>query len=129
MKSACLKAGLKLGIGLLVVGSVVGIRIVAVSAVDRDRGAETSGVEAEARALESVSEPLPSAPEASASGNQDASMRGGTPDAREPQSGPVARSRSGDQMVSCRFSDAVHFMTADDCAMRGGRAQIFESDR
>lgn len=114
MKSACLKAGAKLGIGLTLVAAVIGIRMISVT---------PDGVPAAIEKLEALDSELAAesaekerAASAGDSENSIVSRLGagiGFSDS-EPDS------RDGDRLVSCKLSGRNQFMRADDCAMRGG---------
>jgi len=127
MKTACLKAGAKLGIGLSLLAAVIGIRMVTTTA---------EGVESGIKDLERLDAQIASE---SASTNANAPDTAPVPDdsivsqlgagIRERLPGGDPRSRDGDKLVSCRLGDSTHFMRADDCAMRGGASMIVSRDR
>ena len=125
IRSAWMKAGLKMSLGFFVVGAVLGIRIVSVERLDDSSKVAGDGPIAEAPPVDR----LPVAEEATRERTEESSMRQAMTDMRERLPGLAdAESRPGDRMVSCRLRGATQFMTADDCAMRGGRATIFESE-
>ena len=129
MKTAWMMAGIKLALGLVFVGVVIGIRIISVTpnraeaeieSLERaqpDAKAWTSRVVREATAPGAVS-----GQEAS---RMDRPRSGGRENLRD----AVPGSRDGDLMVSCRLVGRTQFMTGDDCAMRGGRSTLFETER
>jgi hypothetical protein len=125
MRSAWMIAGLKMGLGFFVVAAVLGIRVVSV-APERD------AAEFEDDVPVAASQPIePAGLVADAPpNNEDSSIGRVMTGMRErlPGSGAAER-RPGDRMVSCRMRGATQFMTADDCATRGGRSTLFESDR
>jgi hypothetical protein len=128
MKSACLKACAKLGIGLSLLVAVIGIRVVTTT----PEGVESDIRELERLDAEIVSEAIAANPEASAaeSAAVDDSiasrLSGGL---HGLTSNSDSRSGDGDKLVSCRLDGRTHFMRADDCAMRGGRSTILSEDR
>ena len=126
LKTACLKASAKLGIGLTLVAAVVGIRMVSVtpegvpasleklSQLDSEMAADSAEVERVA---------------AEASGGEGDSMasRLGA-GLREHFPGSEPNSRDGDRLVSCRLNGRNQFMRADDCASRGGEPTLLSED-
>jgi len=129
MKTAWMKAGLKIALGFAFVGAVVGIRIVSLapSRTEADTPslerlqpaalAETSRVAREVAAPSTVP------------GQEVARMDRLSSGPREQLPDVVPSSRDGDRMVSCRLVGRTQFMTADDCAMRGGRSTLLETKR
>jgi hypothetical protein len=123
MKAAWVKAGLKLGLGFLIVGAVIGIRVVT---------ATPDGVEADIEEMERATQAAavqatPAAPKARAS--EVLAGEGGSLVDRLSASigaGSAPQAQPGSKMVSCTLGGGTQFMTADDCAMRGGRAKVFE---
>ncbi|HPG24462.1 MAG: hypothetical protein H6748_18985 [Spirochaetaceae bacterium] len=131
LKRACLRAGIKLGVGLSVVAALVGLRIVTVTpsglasdlaeleAVDRERAAEREDERASG-------DDSPTAGRRGESGASDAQA-------------PLGRLESGlrgvlgesgtevepdaERLVACRLGERVEFMRAADCALRGGRGR------
>jgi hypothetical protein len=127
IQTAWLKAGLKLGLGLLLLGAVVGIRIVTVSPERVATDVETldpltDRAPVQARTTSTAAEPAVPDSDDSLIGDLASGVIEHLP-------GAGASRRAGDEMVSCRSRGAVQFMTADDCATRGGRSTVFESDR
>ncbi len=127
MKSACIKAGAKAGIGLALVAAVIGIRIVTATPDGVASGIDAlekldSEIAVEAKADESAA----SAGEASEEDSFVSRLGAGM---REHLPASDSRSREGDRMVSCRLGGATQFMRADDCAMRGGESTIVAPDR
>lgn len=112
MKSACMKAGAKLGIGLSLLLTVIGIRIVTTTPVGASSGLNASELSnpVNSNALEEQA-----GPDDSLVGQFRAGLREAMPD-----SDP--RSRDDDPLVSCRLAGRIHFMRAGDCALRGGQA-------
>ena len=124
MQRALVKAGLKLGVGLGLVGAAVGLRVATVP---------SSGIESAVAELESLRVEL----EAERAG-ADAGTTPGN-DARGQEAPPVARlgahllpgrspspeeALADERLVSCRLGGRTHFTRADDCAMRGGRGTL-----
>lgn len=131
IKSACIKAGVRLGVGLSVVTALVGIRLVTatpdgveagVAALER-LDAELAAESEQAQALESVGGGDVADPpsEDSIVSRLGAGVRDHLPDAD-------SSTRDGDQMVSCRIGGRTHFMRAATCAMRGGSSTLVEHD-
>lgn len=129
IKTAWIVAGVKIGLGFLFVAAIVGIRMVSVSPVSGD-ARDSDVIVSDRPASEATATPFAlsgSAARDSERGRPDESgslidrMTSGVRD-RMPGS-PAERPREGDRMVSCRLGGATQFMRADDCAMRGGRAQ------
>jgi hypothetical protein len=128
MRRALWMAGLKTGAGFLVIGAVLGIRVVSVTpapagldsaAIDEASASEADGsMDSDARReiLDAESVPDPSLVERATS-----ALGANSP-------APASARRDGDRMVSCRIQGGTQFMTADDCAMRGGNATLFETD-
>jgi hypothetical protein len=121
-----MKAGLKMGIGLFVVAAVLGIRVVSVERLDDSSQIAGDGRVADTRPIDRVE----IAKDEAAREADESSMRQVMTGMRERLPGSAsAEARPGDRMVSCRLRGTTQFMTADDCAMRGGHSTIFESDR
>ncbi len=128
MRQAWMHAGLKIGLGFLLVGAVLGVRIVT---------ATPRGVEADIEALEAAAEAEAAPPTPAAAPSVAPAPR------PEPEpvlsrlraglgAGPSEeeqRAREADRMVACRLNGGTQFMRAADCAMRGGSARIVESER
>jgi hypothetical protein len=129
MKSAWIKAGLKITLGFACVGAVIGIRIVSLTPnraesdtpslerVQPVATAETSRVAQRAAAPSAVPGPEASPMDRLSSGT------------RERPRVAMPSSRDGDRMVSCRLAGRTQFMTADDCGMRGGRSTLLKTKR
>jgi hypothetical protein len=126
LKSACLKAGAKLGIGLSLLVAVIGIRLVTTT---------PEGVESDIKELERLDSRLASEAMAPKSNLLEAEpvvddsigsrLSGGM---RNPTADSDSRSGDGDKLVSCRMGGRTHFMRANDCAMRGGESTIVSRD-
>jgi len=126
LKKATTKAGIKLGGGLLVVGALIGFRMVT---------ADPTGIQDEIAELEAVEEELA----------EDAESRGVAPPSGVQDDSFVARvgatvrenlplngGDSGpdpDRLVSCRLGGSTQFMRAGDCLARGGDSTDFESKK
>jgi len=126
MRSAWMKAGLKMGLGFFVVAAVLGIRVVSVDKLEDSSASPGDGPVVDARPVDDIR-----AHQVEAVVNEEESTTGGVmAGIREalPGSG-TAEPRPGDRMVSCRIRGTTQFMTADDCGVRGGRSTLFESDR
>ena len=123
MKKAMAKAGWKLGGGLLLVGAVIGVRIVT---------ADPEGIEGQIEELESLEAELAA----------DAEARGAeAPGSDAEDDGLVARmsatvrdslgsAETGpdpNRLVRCDLGGGVQFMRAADCQSRGG--DLAEVDR
>ncbi|MEZ4290086.1 MAG: hypothetical protein R3E53_05905 [Myxococcota bacterium] len=130
LKRACLRAGIKLGVGLSVVAALVGLRIVTVTpsglasdlaeleAVDRERAAEREDERA------SGDDSPPPAGAASPArrtrrrlGRLESGLRGVLG-----ESGTEVEP-DAERLVACRLGERVEFMRAADCALRGGRGR------
>ena len=118
LKKAFQKSGIKLVGGLLIVGGLIGVRIVT---------ADPDGIQSQIEELETVEAELAS----------DAAERGVSADPVDDDS-LMARMRnvmpsaapSGpdlDRLVSCRLSGGVQFMRAGDCLSRGGQSKDFDT--
>jgi len=126
IKTACLKAGAKLGIGLSLLAAVIGIRLVTTTPegiesgieelerLDAQIAAETAAANAETPEAEPTSE--------------DSIVSRLTAGIAEGGPGSDSRSEDADKMVSCRLVGSTHFMRADDCAMRGGEYTVFSDE-
>ncbi len=129
MKTAWMKAGLKIVLGFVFVGAVIGIRIV--SLTPNPAKADTRSLERAQPAA--VAETPRAAREVFSSGAVpgQAAFRMGRPSSgvREHPPDAAPSSRDGDRMVSCRLLGRTQFMTADDCAVRGGRSSLLETRR
>jgi len=126
IRSAWIKAGLKMGLGVFVVAAVLGIRVVSVGRLDDSSKIAGSGPVADALPVERAG----IAKDEALGDTEESSMRQVMTGMRERLPGSAnAEARPGDRMVSCRIRGTTQFMTADDCAMRGGRSTLFESDR
>jgi hypothetical protein len=126
MRSAWMKAGMKMGLGFFVVAAVLGIRVVSVAPVDGASETAGDGTVFEKPAAAA----MPTTREEGVANAEESSMGGSGAAAPESLAGSgSADRRAGDQMVSCRIRGTTQFMTADDCAMRGGHSTLFESDR
>jgi len=129
MKTAWMKAGLKIVLGFVFVGAVIGIRIVSLTPNRAETGGESlERVEPVAVAETSRVAPEAAAPEATP-GRDASRMDRLSSRVREPLPDAAASSRDGDRMVSCRLLGRTQFMNADDCAMRGGRSTRLETKR
>jgi hypothetical protein len=134
IRKACRRAGLKFGTGLVVIGAVLGIRVVTVEPRGVEDGiAELETIETE---LESASAPSARTTErpASTTGERAVGDAPGFRAATETEAGALASSpepepHAGDALVSCRLRGSSQFMRAADCAMRGGRATPLADDR
>jgi hypothetical protein len=136
IKHACVKAGLKLGGGLLLVMVTVGLRIVS---------ADPDGVKADVEQLEWLDAELEAEAADSPIDRDRARDPAPTPAPREEKSmvsrlsGGVSdrfsgstpgRSPDAEQLVSCRLEGGTtHFMRRADCAARGGGSTEFRSSR
>jgi hypothetical protein len=127
MKSACLKAAVKLGIGLSLLGAVIGIRLVTTT---RD------GVESGIKELERLDEQIASESISTNSGTREAEPAADdsivsrlAAGVREHMPSSDSRSGDGDKLVSCRLGGSTHFMRADDCAIRGGESTVLSRER
>jgi hypothetical protein len=128
MKSACLKAGAKLGIGLSLLAAVIGIRLVTT---------QPDGVESDIRELERLDAQLaseataanPEAPAAKSTDVDDSIVSRFSRGIHDLKSNSDSRSRAGDKLVSCSLAGRTHFMRENDCAMRGGESTILSEDR
>lgn len=114
LSKACWRAGMKLAVGLAVLGAVVGIRIVT---------ATPAGVEGEIAELERFD-----AEQARASATDALPDEAGSPTASasdgvqaDTASAAVAPEADDlDRLVRCHVSGSQQFMRAADCAVRGG---------
>lgn len=122
LKSAFMKAGLKLAGGLFLVAAVLGIRIVV---------ATPEGVEAEIAELEQVEAELAAAQATSGPGAKTSAPAEATRSSRLTRFGADVRARftgaakgppDGERLVSCRLEGGVQFMRAADCGTRGGKS-------
>ena len=126
MKTACLKAGAKLGIGLSLLAAVIGIRLVTTTPEGIESGIEElerldAQIAAEAAAANAeIPEAEPTSEDSIAS-RLTAGIVEGSP-------GSDSRSQDADKMVSCRLAGSTHFMRADNCAMRGGESTVFSDE-
>jgi len=127
MKTACLKAGAKLGIGLSLLVAVIGIRLVTTTPEGIESGIEElerldAQIAAEAAAANAeIPEAEPTSEDSIASRLTAVIAEGSSP-------GSDSRSQDADKMVSCRLAGSTHFMRADDCAMRGGESTVFSDE-
>jgi len=122
MKSVCLKALAKLGIGLSLLAAVIGIRLATMN---------PEGVESGIHELERLEAQIASE---SGSANSRSSGAEAVPDdsivsrisagVRKHMPGSDSGSRDGDKLVSCHLDGRTQFMRADDCAMRGGDSTV-----
>jgi len=123
MRKAWTTAGLKMGIGLFVVAGLLGIRIVTVVPDHASWLASRNGKAANSferfdrnqGAAVKVASDAETGPQADSNGSAG------------PSAPPVLR--DGDRLVSCQLPRGAQFMTADDCAMRGGASTLFRSQR
>jgi len=117
LSKALWRAGTKLGVGLVVVGAVAGIRIVTATptGIEGDL-AELDRLDAELAAGDPPGTPTAEASSASASANEPiaAMLEAATRPA------PTAADADLDRMVRCRLGGSTQFMRAADCATRGG---------
>jgi hypothetical protein len=128
MKSACLKVGAKLGIGLSLLVALIGIRLLTTT----PEGVESEILELERLDAQIATEAIAAIPEAPAaeSAAVDESIASRlSVGFHDLTSNSDSRSGDGDKLVSCRLDGRTHFMRADDCAMRGGRSTILSEDR
>ena len=126
LKSACLKAAAKLGIGLSLLVALIGIRLVTTT---------PEGVESGIKKLERLDSQLASEAMAERSNPPDAEstvadsvgsiLSGGM---RDPTPNSDSRSGDGDTLVTCRVGCRTHIMRANDCATRGGQSTIVTRD-
>lgn len=126
LKNAWIVAALKSGLGLLFVGALVAIRMVTATPTEQEPVAESSN-----RAGAESSDPS-QATEAAASRDEPSEpslVARAVSRLKERVSGGEGSEADGDRMVSCRIRGRVQFMTADDCAVRGGTASRLGSDR
>jgi hypothetical protein len=126
LKSACLKAAAKLGIGLSLLVALIGIRLVTTT---------PEGVESDIKELERLDSQFASEAMAAKSNSPQAesavddsvgSILGGG--MRDPTPNSGSRSGDGDTLVTCRVGGRTHFMRANDCATRGGQSTIVTRD-
>jgi len=114
---ACWRAGMKLAVGLAVLGAVVGIRIVTATPVGVEGEiAELERFDAE-QAPASATHALPEAaggPSASATDAVEADAAGA---GVAPEAGDL------DRLVRCFVAGRQQFMRAADCATRGGELE------
>jgi hypothetical protein len=127
MKTACVKAAAKLGIGLCLLTAVIGIRLVTIS---------TDGVESGIRELKRLDAQIASEPASASAPVLDAEPPADdgivsrlSAGIRERMPGSDSRSRDGDKLVSCYIGGRTQFMRADNCAMRGGKSTDVSLDR
>jgi len=118
----------KLGLGLLLVAAVVGIRVVTVA---------PAGVEGDIEALErthaeairaqtgSAAEPVPDPQAEPEEGDSLFSFFEG--DAAEADALPE-RDADADRLVRCEIAGGLQFMRGADCAARGGRWTLVEDE-
>ncbi len=127
MKSAWLRAGLKLGVGLALVLALIGIRMIT---ANRD-GVESGIAALERLDSELAAESLPATAAPVTEGPRGADAGGGSIVARLSAGvlGSDSGARGGDELVSCRLGATTQFMRSDDCAIRGGAATVFETSR
>ena len=126
MKSAWLRTGMKLGIGLALIAAVIGIRMITAT----PDGIESGIAELERLDSQLAAEAAPSAAEKAATAS-DSDDEGASIVSRLSGGmlGSDSGSRDGDKLVSCRVNGATQFMRADDCAMRGGESTLFDRPR
>jgi hypothetical protein len=127
MRSACLKAAAKLGIGLSLLAAVIGIRLVTVT---------PDGVESEIEKLKlldariaSESSPANSHAQEDEPGSDDSILSRLSAGAREHMPSSDSGRRDGDKLVSCQLDGTTQFTRADDCAMRGGDSTVITHER
>lgn len=127
IKTACVRAAAKLGMGLSLLAAVIGIRLVT---------ATSSGVESGIRELERLESQIESESTVTASDTDAAEPVSDdsigarlSTGVRNHFSGSEPGTRGGEKLVSCRLADGIHFMRADDCAMRGGQSTVVSRDR
>lgn len=126
MQKAWIMAGVKLALGLFFVGTIVGVRVVTVTPAS-DTASGVDGLGDATREIQRSSEASSAVAE---SDSDDDSLLGRvTTGLREQLPQGDGASRDGDRMVSCRLRGATQFMTADDCATRGGKSTLFKDDR
>lgn len=128
MKSACLKAGVKLGMGLSLLVAVIGIRLVTATA----EGVESGVRELERLEAEIASEAMVANPENSAARSvpaDDSIGNGIRGRIRDLTANSDSSAEDGDKLVSCRLGGRTHFMRARDCAMRSGQSTVLSEDR
>ncbi len=124
MKSACIRAAVRLGFGLSIVLALVGIRIVTATPDGVEAGIEElERLDAEIAAEAVVAPEEASVAETEAGGSIVSRFGEGV---RDRITGTDDSSRDGDKLVSCRIGGRSHFMRAGDCAMRGGSSTIVE---
>jgi len=126
MRSAWMKAGIKIGLGFAVVAGVLGIRVVSIEPLN-----DSPEIAGDVPVVDALPvDRIRTAKDETFMDAEDSSMGGVAAEKSEtlPGSG-AAEPRPGDRMVSCRNRGMTQFMTADDCAVRGGRSTLFESDR
>lgn len=126
MKTACLKAGAKLGIGLSLLAAVIGIRLVTTTPEGIESGIEELerlDAQMAAEAVVANAEITQAEPT-----SEDSIVSRLTAGIAEGSSGSDSRSPDADKMVSCRLAGSTHFMRADDCAMRGGESTVFSDE-
>lgn len=122
LKTACFWAAAKLGIGLSLLIALIGIRVATVA---------PSGIESGIMELERLDAQITSESVAAASkahdtepSSDDSIVSKLSAGIRERMPSFDSRSRDGENLVSCHLAGRVHFMRADDCAMRGGQSTI-----
>ncbi|MFK7895837.1 MAG: hypothetical protein AB8G23_08385 [Myxococcota bacterium] len=121
MKKACIVAGVKLALGLIVLLCVMGARISMVGG-----SAEQGDVEANAQhaSAATATSPERNAPQPAESAEAAASVfeRARAAVAKRVEGSPGAAAADPNRMVSCATAQGSQFMSGADCAMRGGRA-------
>ncbi len=128
IKSAFVKAGAKLSIGLTLVVAVVGIRMITVTpeglptAIEKLERLE-SELAAEAPGTRSAH------PFGEDGNSEDSIVSRLTAGLRDGEGNDDSGSREGERLVSCRVAASTHFMRADDCAMRGGVSTVIDRER
>lgn len=129
MKSACLKAGAKLGAGLSLLAAVIGIRLVTTTPAGIEAGIEELerlDAQITSEAIARTSETLEASEKEPGPGDSIVSrLSAGMHDDRR---NSASRSQEGAKLVSCRLSGSTHFMRADDCAMRGGESTVVSDE-
>lgn len=123
MQKAWTTAALKMGIGLFVVVGLLGIRIV--TALPDHASRSTVRDAAAADSFERFDRDLSAA--AKVASDAETGSGADSNESRGPSAPPVLR--DGDRLVSCQLPRGAQFMTADDCAMRGGESTLFRSQR
>ena len=120
LTKALWRAGMKLSVGLAVVGALVGIRIVTATpgGVEGDL-AELARLEADLAAQRQGGVPAFEAGGSPTGGSTTVNSSG----PNDSQAPAPSDTDDLDRLVRCRGGQGVQFMRAADCSMRGGRVE------